>query len=222
MLIIEDERRLADALAAYLKKFNFTVDVAYDGLEGQMLAECDIYDLIILDRMLPGKDGLLLLKELRAHGLVMPVLILTARDAVSDRVEGLDAGADDYLVKPFAMEELLARIKALSRRPRNTMKPEVLKVGSLKLDPLAGEAFSGSLVMKLTPKETQLLSLFMANPGQILTREQLFDRVWGLDTDVEANSIDTYIHYLRRKLKNIKSDVTIETVRGVGYRLREK
>ncbi len=217
ILLIEDEQRLAEALAYILKKNKYGVDIALDGETGQAKAEAGIYNLIILDRMLPGKDGVSILKELRAKGFKTPVLFLTAKDSVEDRVEGLDAGADDYLIKPFATEELLARVRALSRRQTELLQTEKLQISSLTLDTLRCQVMMGDETIKLTNKECQLLELFLRNYGQVITKEQIFDRVWGLDTDVEINNLEIYIHYLRKKLNSPKCPVRIETVRGIGY-----
>lgn len=220
LLLVEDEKRLTEALVYIFKKNNYGIDVAYDGKTGQEMAETGIYDLIILDRMLPKKEGVSVLKEMRVKGIKTPVLLLTAKDAVEDRVEGLDAGADDYLVKPFATEELLARVRALARRHNEQFTGEKLQVASLILDPLQCEAVSGNDKIKLTLKESQLLELFMRNRGQVITKEQILDRVWGLDSDVELNNVEIYIHYLRKKLNPEKSRVRLETVRGIGYCLK--
>lgn len=219
LLLVEDEKRLAGALSHLLKKHAYGVDVAFDGETGQEMAETGIYDIIVLDRMLPGKEGLEVLKALRQKGITTPVLLLTARDAVEDRVDGLDAGADDYLVKPFATEELLARLRALARRRPDQLHSEEIRVGGLALDPLHCEASYKNEAVKLTLKETQLLELFMLNHGQVITKEQLLDRVWGLDADVEPNNVEIYIHYLRKKLTGLKCCARLETVRGIGYRL---
>lgn len=221
LLLIEDEQRLADALAYILKKNRYAVDVALNGIQGQELAETGIYDLIILDRMLPGKDGISILKELRSLGFSTPVIFLTAKDAVEDRVQGLDTGADDYLVKPFATEELLARIRALGRRHSEQLQSEKIKAASLVLHPQRSEVSCGNKKVKLTLKESQLLELFMRNFGQVITKEQIFDRVWGFDTEVEMNNVEIYIHYLRKKVAPLNSGVYIETVRGIGYWLKE-
>lgn len=221
LLLVEDEPRLAEALAYILKKNHYAVDVAGDGEVGEELAQTGIYDLIVLDRMLPGKQGLAVLEDLRRQGIKTPVLLLTARDAVSDRVEGLNAGADDYLVKPFATEELLARLAALSRRSPELLQEGRLRLGALALDPLRCEASYGHIRLKLTLKESQLLEYLIKNREQVLSREQILSRVWGLDTDVEINIVEIYIHYLRKKLNPRESKVQIETVRGVGYCLKE-
>lgn len=221
LLLVEDEERLSEALAYILKKNKYGVDTALDGISGQEMAESGIYDIIILDRMLPGKDGISILKELRKKGLKTPVLFLTAKDTVSDRVEGLDAGADDYLVKPFSTEELLARIRALGRRQFDLLQSEKLEIGTLVLYPSRSEAECEDKLVRLTLKETQLLELFIRNKGQVITRDQILDRVWGLDSEVEMNNVEIYIYYLRKKLEPIKSCVRIETIRGIGYCLRE-
>lgn len=220
ILLVEDEKRLSMALAHIMKKNNYGVDVAYDGQTGLEMAETGIYCLIILDRMLPKKEGVAVLKELRSKGITTPVLLLTAKDAVEDRVEGLDAGADDYLVKPFATDELLARIRALGRRQDGQVPTNRLQVASLTLDPMQCEATCNGQTIKLTLKESQLLELFMRNRGQVLTKEQILDRIWGLDTEVELNNVEIYVHYLRKKLTSMKSPVLLETVRGVGYCLK--
>lgn len=221
LLLVEDEQRLSEALTYILKKNKYSVDVAYDGQTGLEMAETDIYDLIILDRMLPKKEGITVLKELRTQGLKTPILFLTARDAVEDRVEGLDAGADDYLVKPFATEELLARIRMLSRREAGQLNSEQYQVGGLTLDPLQCRVALGEHSVKLTVKESQLLELFMRNRGQVITKEQLLSRVWGLDSEVEINNVEIYVHYLRKKLEPLQGQIRIETVRGIGYCLKE-
>ena len=221
LLLVEDEKRLADAIVYILRKNNYGVDVAYDGETGQDMAETGIYDLIILDRMLPKKEGVLVLKDLRKQGLKTPVLLLTARDSIEDRVQGLDAGADDYLIKPFATEELLARIRALGRRQSSQIQGDLVQVGPTALDPLHCEISTGTGTAKLTLKESQLLELLMRNPGQVITREQILDRVWGLDSEVEMNVVEIYIHHLRKKLNPLSCQFHIETLRGIGYCLKE-
>lgn len=221
LLLVEDEERLSDALAFILKKNKYGVDTAFDGITGLEMAETGIYDLIILDRMLPGKEGVEVLKSLRKSGVKTPVLMLTAKDSISDRVEGLDAGADDYLVKPFSTDELLARIRALGRRQVEQLQSDSLKAASIVLYPQRAELQCGDEVIKLTLKETQLLELFLRNKGQVISREQILDRVWGLEADVEMNNIEIYIYYLRKKLEPAQGKVRIETVRGIGYCLKE-
>lgn len=220
ILLVEDEPRLSEALTYILKKNGYGVDTAYDGDTGQAMAETGAYDLIILDRMLPRKEGVALLKELRNQGIHTPVLLLTAKDSLQDRVEGLDAGADDYLVKPFSTEELLARLRALGRRTSGQIQDEQLIVAGLSFKPLHCELTNGNdETVKLTLKESLLLELLMRNPGQVITKEQILDRVWGPDTEVETNNVEIYVHYLRKKLNS--PNVRIETVRGIGYSLKE-
>jgi len=221
LLLIEDEKALSEALAYILKKNRYGVDTALDGVAGLELAETGVYDVIILDWMLPGKDGLELLKELRAKGVKTPVIFLTARDEVKNRVEGLDAGADDYLVKPFSTEELLARIRALGRRQAGQFQDEKLSVGNVVLDLRQGTAVCGGETIRLTLKELQLLELFARNKGQVLGKDQILDRVWGINSYVEMNNVEIYIYYLRKKLEPVKCGFVIETVRGIGYSLKE-
>lgn len=217
ILLVEDEEALAEALAYILKKHNYAVDMAYDGKTGQELAETGIYDVIILDRMLPGKEGVAILKDIRKLGIKTPVLFLTAKDTIADRVEGLDAGADDYLVKPFASDELLARVRALGRRQEKQLQSDNIVINEVIFDPLRCEANYRSNKVKLTLKEAQLMELMMRNYGQVITKEQILNRVWGYDSDVEINNVDTYIHFLRKKIDPLKSPLIIETVRGIGY-----
>lgn len=221
VLLVEDEIRLAEALAYILNKHNYGVDLAGDGVAGRELAETGVYDLIILDRMLPRKEGLQVLKELRATGIETPVLILTAKDAVKDRVEGLDAGADDYLIKPFSNEELLARVRALSRRGTQALQEDILSFASLTFSPRNGEVRCGAALVRLTHKESQLLELLFRNKSQIVTKDLILDKVWGLESEVEMNNIEVNLSLLRRKLKSLQCPVVIETVRGLGYRLKE-
>ncbi|MDD2480955.1 MAG: response regulator transcription factor [Lutispora sp.] len=221
ILLIEDEVALSDALAFMLKKKGYMVDVAYDGISGEEMAYTDAYDLLIVDRMLPFKEGVSMIKDIRLKGIKTPVLILTAKDAISDRVEGLDAGADDYLIKPFSTEELLARIRALSRRQNDICEGENIRVGKAILKPLHKEVEVGNETIKLTFKETQLLELFFRNRKQVITREQIINRVWGIDSEVEINIVEIYIHNLRKKLVSEHCNFAIETVRGIGYCIKE-
>ncbi|BAH05630.1 response regulator transcription factor [Clostridium kluyveri] len=222
LLLIEDEVMLSEALVYILKKNNYNVDSAYDGIKGQEMAEIDIYDIIILDRMLPGKDGLEVLKHIRNRGIRTPVIILTAMDSISSRVEGLDQGADDYLIKPFSKEELLARIRALGRRHIDFIQCGTIQLASLTFDPLRGELQYKENKVKLTSKESQLLELLARNKNQVLTKDQILDRVWGPDSDVEMNNnIEVYFSYLRKKLRRLNCNVIIETIRGIGYCLKE-
>ncbi len=220
ILLVEDEERLSEALAYILKKNRYAVDTALDGITGQDLAETGIHDIIILDRMLPERDGMTILRNIRAQGIKTPVLFLTAKDTIADRVEGLDAGADDYLIKPFSTDELLARIRALGRRQAGLIDSECLQADSLILHPTLGEVECEGQTVKLTMKESQLLELLLRNKGQVITREQILDRIWGLDCEVEMNNVEIYVYYLRKKLEPITSRIVIETIRGIGYCLK--
>lgn len=171
--------------------------------------------------MLPGREGVEIVKHLRSKGIKTPILLLTAKSSVNDRLEGLDAGADDYLVKPFSTEELLARIRALGRRPHDQLQEDTISVSGVELQPLKCKAVYNKKRIKLTTKEAQLLELFMRNAGKVITRDQILDRVWGLDSDVEMNNVEIYIYYLRKKLEPLKHLIKIDTIRGAGYCLRE-
>jgi two-component system response regulator MprA len=219
ILIIEDEERILEFLRRGLTFEGYRVITAEDGLKGLALARDNPPDLVIVDWMMPGLDGLEVCKRLRAADEV-PILMLTAKDGVSDRVIGLDAGADDYLVKPFEFEELLARIRALLRRSR-AASPKVFAFEDLKLDTGTRQAFRGDRVIELTAKEYVLLELFMRNPRQVLTREVIFDRVWDYDFGGESNIIEVYIRYIRQKTEAGGEPRLIHTVRSVGYVLRE-
>jgi two-component system response regulator MprA len=219
ILIIEDEERILQFLHRGLTYEGYRVDVAPDGTAGLALARESPPDLVILDWMLPGLDGLEVCRRLRAAGN-LPILMLTAKDAVADRVEGLDAGADDYLVKPFEFDELLARIRALLRRTRPE-RVESLAFADLRLDTGTRQGSRGERVFDLTAKEYELLELFMRHPRQVLTRDVIFDRVWGYDFGGESNIIEVYIRYLRQKTEEAGEPRLLHTVRGVGYVLRE-
>lgn len=219
-LVIEDEDRIRQFLQRGLVYENYRVDVAADGVEGLVKARENPPDIVILDWMLPGMDGLEVCRRLRAGGPV-PILMLTAKDAVGDRVTGLDAGADDYLVKPFAFDELLARMRALMRRAAPA-QPESMHFADLKLDTGTRQAFRGERAIELTAKEYELLELFMRHPRQVLTRELIFDRVWGYDFGGESNIIEVYVRYLRQKIEAQGEPRLLHTVRGVGYVLREE
>lgn len=222
ILMIEDDKALCAAVELRLKKEGYTVDLAHTGEDGLHFALQNAYDLVLLDRMLPEGDGLSVVTRLRREGLSTPVLMMTALDGISDRVDGLDAGADDYLPKPFATEELLARIRALSRRPVQWESTQRLTRGDLELDTelcaLRGPRGSCSL----SKRETQLFLLFLRNLGQVMTRELLLARVWGSDAPVEEGNLDNYIHFLRRRLGAVGSGMRLTTLRGVGYRLEEQ
>jgi two-component system response regulator MprA len=219
ILIVEDEERIAGVLRRALQLEGYEVALAGDGASGLASAKQNPPDLVILDWMLPGMDGLEVCRRLRDQGEA-PVLMLTARDTVPDRVQGLDAGADDYLVKPFEMDELLARVRALLRRARPEAG-ELLRFQDLRLDRGTRQTFRDERPIELTGKEYELLELFLLHPRQVLTREVIYDRVWGYDFGGESNIIEVYVRYLRQKLESAGESRLIHTVRGVGYVLRE-
>lgn len=221
LLLIEDEKKLSEALVYILQKNKYNVDAAYDGTTGLFMAESGIYDLLVIDRMLPEIEGVEIVKTLRSKGFNTPILILTAKDAIKDRVEGLDAGADDYLIKPFSTEELLSRLRALSRRLREPVSKNTFAAGKAEFDPLSYEVKAGNESIKLTIKEGELLEFLIRNKNQVVTREQILDRVWGFESDVEMNNIEIYIYYLRKKLNPEACCFRIDTVRGIGYTLKE-
>jgi two-component system response regulator MprA len=221
VLVIEDEARIAQFVERGLIYEGYRVTVARDGKIGLTVARDNPPDLVILDWMLPGLDGLEVCKRLRAASEV-PILMLTAKDDIQDRVTGLDAGADDYLVKPFSVDELLARIRALFRRATTSSRPDILSFADLKLDTGTHRAYRGDRAIDLTAKEYELLELFMRNPRQVLTRDVIFDRVWDYDFGGESNIIEVYVRYLRQKTEEQGEPRLIHTVRGVGYVLREE
>jgi len=210
---------MARLLKRGLEEEGHAVDLAGDGPEGQWLATENPYAVIVLDVMLPGFDGFELCRKLRAAGVWTPVLMLTARDAVDDRVRGLDAGADDYLVKPFSLLELAARLRALTRRD-DRARPAVLSEGDLKLDPASKQAWRGEAELQLSPKEFSLLELFLRHPGVVLTRSQILDAAWDFAYSGTSNVVDQYVTYLRKKIDVPFGRHDLETVRGMGYRLR--
>src|SRR5271165_6464957 len=220
VLVVEDETRMAGLLERALREEGHAVDVAADGPEGLWLATENAYGAIVLDVTLPGLDGFQLCRRLRESGRWVPVLMLTARDAVGDRVRGLDAGADDYLVKPFSLLELAARLRALARRD-DRARPTVLAAGDLSLDPATKQAWRGATELQLSPKEFALLELFLRHPGSVLTRSQIIESVWDFAYDAGSNVVDQYVAYLRRKVDMPFGRHDIETVRGMGYRLRQ-
>lgn len=220
ILIIEDEACLAHFVERGLIYEGFHVNVARDGLAGLNTARDNPPHLVILDWMLPGLDGLEVCKRLRAAGDVA-ILMLTAKDGIRDRVQGLNAGADDYLVKPFSIDELIARVRALLRRAQSSALPEVMRFADLALNTGTHRAYRNERAIDLTAKEYNLLELFMRNPGQVLTRDLIFDRVWGYDFGGESNIIEVYIRYLRQKTEKDNESRLLHTVRGVGYVLRE-
>ncbi len=219
ILVIEDDQAILKLLQRGLTYEGYTVDLATDGHSGLILARDHTPDLVILDWMLPGMDGLEVCHRLRIGGSI-PILMLTAKDQVPDRIQGLDAGADDYMVKPFNLDELLARVRALLRRTQPERVP-ILKFADLTLDTGTRQASRGNRVISLTNKEYDLLELFLRHPKQVLTREIIFDRVWGYDFGGESNVLEVYIRYLRQKLEAEGEPRLIHTVRGVGYVLRE-
>jgi two-component system, OmpR family, response regulator len=218
-LVVEDEVKLAGLLRRGLIEDGHAVDVARTGEDALWMARAVDYDAIVLDLMLPGLDGFEVCRRLRETGVWTPVLMLTARDAVEDRVAGLDAGADDYLAKPFSFVELLARLRALVRRG-GAERPVVLEVGSLRLDPAEHRAWRGEIEVELSPKEFALLETFMRRPGQVLSRYQLLEHAWDIAYENRSNVVDVYVRYLREKLDRPFGLAQLETVRGAGYRLR--
>jgi two-component system OmpR family response regulator len=219
VLVVEDETRLALLLKRGLEEQGYAVDVTGDGAEALWLATEVDFDAIVLDIMLPSLDGLEVTRQLRAAGRWAPVLLLTAKDAIDDRVVGLDSGADDYLTKPFSFAELAARVRALVRRGR-VERPTVLQVGDLRLDPARRQAWRGSVELELSPTEFALLELFLAHPDEVLTRSRILEHVWDFAYDPASNVVDQYVAYLRRKIDRPFDRADLETVRGAGYRLR--
>jgi two-component system OmpR family response regulator len=219
VLVIEDEMRMARLVKRALEEEGHAVDIAGTGPDGLWMATENPYAAIILDIMLPGFDGFELCRRLREAGIWVPVLMLTARDEIGDRVRGLDAGADDYLVKPFSLLELAARLRALARRD-DRRRPAVLAEGDLKLDPASKRAWRAGTEIELSPKEFSLLEFFLRNPGSVLTRSQIIEAVWDFAYDGTSNVVDQYVKYLRRKVDIPFGRDDIQTVRGMGYRLR--
>jgi len=221
ILIVEDDHKICNAIKKGLEQESFACDVAFDGKEGFGQASTIEYDLIILDRMLPETDGLNICKALRNQGKHVPILILTAKDKIEDRVEGLDSGADDYLVKPFAFEELLSRVRALLRRPKKALD-KILKVANLTLNPKTFEVKRGGKMIDLSNKEFALLEYLMRNPNQVLTKDNIISHVWDYDADILPNTVEVFIGYLRGKVdKPFRDKSLIQTVRGFGYKIGE-
>lgn len=221
LLLIEDDESLCLSLSYQLRQDGFAPETCHDGEEGLLWARQQGYDLILLDRMLPGMDGLTLLRQLRREGIHTPVIFLTALCQLGDKTGGLDAGADDYIVKPFAYDELLARIRCVLRRPAVLSGGDLLRYGDVTYDP-------GSLTLRRGPASTalskrlgDLLELFLRNPGQTLPRQTILLRVWGMETEVEDGNLDNYTYFLRRSLRKVGSTLRLTTVRGIGYRLEE-
>lgn len=220
VLVVEDEKAIADFIERGLKAEGYSVRCSHDGLDGEAKALSGDYELVLLDVLLPGKNGLDVLSAIRARNPDLPVIVLTARGEIDQKVEGLDRGANDYVVKPFALDELLARVRAQLRRP-DQAESSVLRRGDLKLDFHTREVHSADSEVRLTAREFELLAYLMRHPGQVLSRSQILNSVWGYDYDPGTNVLEVYIGYLRKKLAANGGPAPIETVRNVGYRLTE-
>lgn len=220
ILFAEDERELSNALTVILRHNNYSVDAVYDGQEALNYLQAGNYDCAILDIMMPKMDGISVLKHIRAEGSALPVLLLTAKSEIDDRVTGLDSGADDYLTKPFASKELLARIRAMTRR-RTDLSDPVLRFGKLTLNRANYELSGPKGNFRLANKEFQMMEMLMENPGQIISSERFMEKIWGYDTEAEINGVWVYISYLRKKLETINAQVRIKATRNVGYSLEE-
>ena len=221
ILIIEDEYSLADAISETLKKENFTTCIITNGEEGENEALTNIYDLILLDVMLPNKNGFDILKTLRNEEIKTPVIMLTAKSEMSDKLNGLENGADDYITKPLHIKELIARIKAVLRRNTNTKDTNILTYSDLKLDLSTGKMSSKDIEIPINGKELNLLEILLLNQKQIVDREMLANKIWGVNSEAEYNNVEVYISFLRKKLKLLKSKVKIKAVRGIGYTMEE-
>uniref|UniRef100_UPI00402A5571 response regulator transcription factor n=1 Tax=Faecousia sp. TaxID=2952921 RepID=UPI00402A5571 len=221
LLLIEDDESLCLSLSYQLRQDGFAPETCHDGEEGLLWARQQGYDLILLDRMLPGMDGLTLLRQLRREGIHTPVIFLTALGQLGDKTGGLDAGADDYIVKPFAYDELLARIRCVLRRPAVLSGGDLLRYGDVTYDPGSLTLRRGTASTALSKRLGDLLELFLRNPGQTLPRQTILLRVWGMETEVEDGNLDNYTYFLRRSLRKVGSTLRLTTVRGIGYRLEE-
>ena len=221
LLLIEDDESLCLSLSYQLRQDGFAPETCHDGEEGLLWARQQGYDLILLDRMLPGMDGLTLLRQLRREGIHTPVIFLTALGQLSDKTGGLDAGADDYIVKPFAYDELLARIRCVLRRPAVLSGGDLLRYGDVTYDPGSLTLRRGTASTALSKRLGDLLELFLRNPGQTLPRQTILLRVWGMETEVEDGNLDNYTYFLRRSLRKVGSTLRLTTVRGIGYRVEE-
>ncbi len=218
LLLAEDEKELSNALVAILKHNNYSVDAVYDGEEALAYLETGLYDGAVLDIMMPKMDGITVLKEIRKQGSAIPILLLTAKSEIDDRVEGLDSGADDYLTKPFATKELLARIRAMTRRQAETTD-SVLSFENITLNRSTYELASQKSSFKLANKEFQMMEMLMTNAGRVISAEQFMDKIWGYDSEAEMNVVWVYISYLRKKLNTLEAKVQIKATRGIGYSL---
>ena len=221
VLLVEDEKKVASFIKKGLEEHGYAVDYGADGTSGLVMALDQIHDLVILDINLPEIDGLSVLRQMRAKKVVTPVLLLTVRATIEDKVIGLDTGADDYLAKPFSFEELLARVRALLRRGSETKSP-VLTVADLVLDPASRQVFRGGDRIELTSKEFAILEYFIRNSGRVLTRTMIIDHVWDYDFDADTNVVDVYVNYLRKKIDAPYQPKLVHTIRGTGYVLREE
>ena len=222
ILFVEDEPSIAEAIASLLKKQHYSVDLAYDGETGLDYAASGVYDLLVLDIMLPKIDGITLLKTLRKQNIRTPIIMLTAKSEVDDKVLGLDAGADDYLTKPFQMKELLARIRSLSRRKDLDYQEDQLAFGNVVLARNELQLTTTTNQVVLSPKEMKLMELFLARPKVILSKETIINKIWGFDPDVEENRVEIYVSLLRKKLTLLEADIGIRTIRNAGYILQSK
>ena len=222
ILIIEDEYSLADAIAETLQKENYTTKIVTNGEDGEDEALTGVYDLILLDVMLPKKDGFEILKSLKNEKIKAPIIMLTAKSEMSDKLNGLENGADDYITKPFHMRELMARIKNILKRVSNIEDGNILEYGDLKLDLSTGKMISNENEISITGKELELLEILLLNKNQIISKEMLINKIWGYDSDAEYNYVEVYASFLRKKLKLLKSKVKIKAVRGMGYKLEEE
>jgi DNA-binding response OmpR family regulator len=220
ILLAEDEKEMSNALVAILKHNNYSVDPVYDGADALDYGLSNNYDVIILDIMMPKMNGLEVLEKLRAQGIHTPILMLTAKSQIEDRIFGLDKGADDYLSKPFAMGELLARVRAMSRR-KSEFTPNLIEVGNIRLNKENYELSNEKASLRLGNKEFQMLEMLMTNPKRMISTEQFMERIWGYDSESEINVVWVYISYLRKKLASLDANVKIKAVRGIGYSLEE-
>lgn len=222
ILIVEDEYGLADAISEILKNENFTPTIVTDGEEGEYEALSGVYDLIILDVMLPGKNGFEILKSIRNEKIKTPVIMLTAKSEIEDKLQGLEHGADDYITKPFHTRELLARIKVILKRTNNLEELNILEFNGLKLDLDKCQVIYENDSIVINGKEMELLQLLMMNQNQVLSRETIASKIWGYDNDAEYNNVEVYISFIRKKIKLLKAKVKIKSVRGIGYKLEKE